>query len=276
MSALANTAIENSRHAVLRPRRLCVACLFLLAGCLVGSARLLAQNPCDSTLKRSAAPSPYAYGLRQDRCEGVYAREVAGETLLLVSYTEWFEDFVALSDGRLNLEWRAPGNEETLLRAYSLRPHLYYRMDALRSPGATSYSWPTDVLAALKVGKPDLGVVAMTNALAGGTKRQVYLPLRIGPPSSPGRAPNRQIILWSDTELSEVYLSVALVEPGGRSQPYLRQNKALGYGFYPAGRGITVALPEMKTKGIYRVEVGATLRQGGSSTASFWLYQSGE
>jgi hypothetical protein len=248
----------------------------VLFSCFVGSAgRLQAQNPCDSTLKQTAAPSPYAYVLRQDRCEGVYAREVAGETLLLVSYTDWFEDFVARGDGRLNLEWRAPGNEEILLRAYSLRPHLYYRMDALRPPGATSYSWPTDVLAALKVGKTDLGVVAMTDVLVGGTKHQMYLPLRISQAST-GRTPNRQIILWSDTELSEVYLSVVFVEPGGRSQPYLRQNKALGYGFYPAGRGITVALPEMKTKGIYRVEVGATLRQGGSSTASFWLYQSGE
>jgi hypothetical protein len=249
-----------------------VSCCFGAAGPVNGQV-----NPCDPGLKQPSGNSPNAYRQRSDRCEGIYAREVAGDVLLLGSLTESFDDFTPTSDGRLRLSWRSPGNEAVHLRVYSLRPHFYYRMDSAPPPGRSAYIWPTDVLAALDVHKSNLGVVASssTSLSACGVKSQVYLPLRIGPISATGSTSHPQAVLLSDVELSEVYVTVVILGPDGQRTRVIKRNKPLGYGDYPAEVGVIVPLPELTSKGVYLVEVAATLRPGGSSNLSFCVYQGG-
>jgi hypothetical protein len=253
--------------------------LFFLLFCLFASVAIQAEvNPCDPSLKLPSENSPNSYIQRGDRCEGIYAREVAGDILMVGSVTEMFDDFTPTSGGQLYLSWTAPGNEAVHLRVYSLKPHFYYRMDSSPPAGSRGYVWPTNILTALKIRRDDLGVVASaeTSLSACGPKHEIYLPLRIGASAAGGSKQNLQVALLSDVELSEVYVTVSMLGPDGRPARVLRRNKPLGYGDYPAEVGINVPLTEVKARGIYLVETAATLQPGGSSNLRFCMYQGGD
>jgi hypothetical protein len=257
-------------------RRACCA-LLLGAGlqCWLGAPRLLGQaGVCDPSLKPPAGESPFGYRQRGERCEGIYAREVAGTTLLLVSLTKEFEDYGAAFPKFLEVAWSSPNTNPVRVRGYSLRSQLYYQMDTVRPPGTASFSWPADMLAGLNVRKPDLGVVARVSMQVGDTEREVYLPVRIGS-SSPRVLGKYDVVLLSDQELSEVYLTLTELDTDGRPGRVLRRNVPLAYGFYPAQRAIHFGLPEVASRGIYLLTAAATLRSGGSYRFQFWFYDDG-
>jgi len=151
-------------------------------------------------------------------------------------------------------------------------------MDSAPPSGTTVYAWPTDILAALNVHKDDLGVVAAarTSLSICGSKPEIYLPVRIGLPGTPAAAPHPQAVLLSDVELSEVYVTASTLGPDGKRLRVIKQNKALGYGDYPAETGIAIPLPDLKSKGLYLVEIAATLQSGGSSNLRMCVYQGGD
>ncbi len=229
------------------------------------------QSHCDSHLQQ-AGNDPYGYRLRGDRCEGIYIKEVANTTLLVASLTEYVKDFNPASNQDLLVGWTAPGSGSIRLRAYSLRHRLYYQMDSLRPAGSTSYVWPMDLLAALKPRKNDLGIVAWTPYQVGNTKRDVYLPLRIKREGTAGKPHDYQLVLLPGVELAEVFISLAPVKRDGSLEAFLINGQALGYGSYPAGRGITIPISKPKMPGIYYLEIGAKLRASGSFTALVWFY----
>lgn len=232
-------------------------------------------SPCDPGLVQSN-DDPQGYRLRGDRCEGVYIKEVAGSSELVVaSFTESLEDFDPTSHKNVTIEWPALGADVIRIRAQGLRYRLHYRMDTIRPPGSKSYSWPPDLLAALHIRKQDIGIVGFTARLVGSVTREVYVPLRVSQQSKGVRSPRYQFVLWPGEELSQVFLSLAAVGKDGRATHFLRKGEALGRSYYPAERPIPITLPELKAQGIYYLEVGATFEQGGSSTESLWFYHAG-
>jgi hypothetical protein len=80
------------------------------------------------------------------------------------------------------------------------------------------------------------------------------------------------VILLPSGELSEVFISLAHVGTDGDPDRYVKKDAPLGYGYYPADRGITIPIPELPIPGVYFMEIGATLRETGSSTTRFWFY----
>jgi len=72
-----------------------------------------------------------------------------------------------------------------------------------------------------------------------------------------------------------VYVSVELLGADRRPLRTIRKNEALGYGDYPAQRGIPVSLTNLDAAGLYQVDVGATLVSGGNATLRFRLLQGG-
>ena len=225
---------------------------------------------CDPDLSPRA--DAYGYHLREDRCEGIYIRPVGANPLLVASLTESFEDFDPAAAQNLQLEWPALGATSVRLRAQAFRQRLYYRMDSLRPAGNNSYSWSPNLLATFKLRKSELGVVARTQFKVGATVRDVYLPLRIRQQANAGQVGNYQLVLLPGIELKEVYLNLAPVKPDGSLGNFIRKDQALGYGYYPAERKITIVLPEPKTTGIYYLGISATLGDGGSSEEKLWLY----
>jgi hypothetical protein len=254
--------------------RLAVVFLLATSCCLPVFTLAAGDGVCDPGLKPPVGESPYSYQPRGDRCEGIYAREIAGTTLLVASFTRAFADFQASAVAALSLTWATPARNPVSVRAYSLKPQLYYQMDTALSSGVGAYSWPTNVLAALGVRKSDLGVVARVFMPVGDSEREVYLPLRVGVSQAPADG-KYDLVLLSDQELSEVFITLTGLGPDGKQARILRRNTPLGYGFYPAQRPIHVTLPEVVDKGLYVLAAGATLRSGGSYTLRFWFYHDG-
>ncbi|HZT29784.1 MAG TPA: hypothetical protein VFA33_07875 [Bryobacteraceae bacterium] len=231
---------------------------------------------CDAQL--SPPPGdPNGYKLRGDRCEGVYIKEVAGSaSLAVVSLTESFANFDPASAAPLRVEWQAPaGSSPVHLRAVALRRRTYYRMDTIRPSGSGSYSWNPGILAALGLTRADIGVVGWVTRQIGPESRDVYLPLRIA--QGGGEAGGEyQLVLYPGAELSEVYTTLSPVDSQGRSGRPLFEGKPLGYGYYPAERGVPVPVSGLKGAGLYLFEIGATLRDGAPSTSQLWFFHSGK
>lgn len=242
------------------------------AAALAAAAIQAQSQPCDPLLVPSTS-DPYTYRLRGDRCEGTYAQQVAGTPLAIVSWTQSFPAYDLNRRQPLHLEWESPGNNLGVrLRAQSLRRRLYYQMDALRQAGIKFYDWPVDLLAALALPKEELAVTAIERATVGEAERDVYLPLRIGQGSAAGSPGGYQLVLLPGTELKEVFITLSETE--GRKS-VIRKAEPLGYGFYPAERPIDVPVAPPRERGIYRLEIGATLKNGGASAAELWFYHAG-
>jgi hypothetical protein len=252
-----------------------VAAVIVLSGVMYAFGRaeqLHAQKDhCDPALSQTAGYH-WGYQLRGDRCEGIYIQDVSGTTLMVASLTESFEDYDLDSGKELLVQWAAPGDGAPHLRAQGTRPRLYYRMDTARPPGSTEYSWPLDVLRAQGIPRQDIGVVGWTRCPVGGTERRVYLPLRIGQQSSPLRSDSYQLVLLPGRELTEVFVSLAPIGVDGEPASFLADGKALEYGYYPADRPIAIPIRTLQEPGVYYLEVGATLEDGGSATVELWFY----
>lgn len=238
------------------------------------SLTLWAANPfpCDPDLKPDEQ-NPNGYRLRQERCEGTYVQEVAGTTLFVGSLTAGFEEYDLAFNKDLQLQWRQPGNAEVHLRAYGLRRRLYYRMDAIRPPGNEPFKWSMAILGALQIQNRDLGIIGWHRQTIGNVDRDVYLPIRVTQRNAANPTNTYALVLQPGVEFKEVYVSVANVNSEGKPTNYLRDSQPLKYGYYPADRRIDVPL-ELQTPGLYLVEIGGELKNGGTTTLEFLMYHS--
>lgn len=234
-------------------------------------ARVRAQaEPCDPALASSLA-DPWGYRVRGERCEGIYAQPVAGTALIVASFTERFDRFAPDSTASLLVGWPSVPTRQIRLRAISLRRRYYYRMDASRVASAGSWMWPTTVLAALDLGRDELGVLAWTNHTADDAELDIYLPLRIGVDETSDTSQEYALVVVPQVELSEVFVSVSSMDENGRLVGRLRDEDPLGYGYYPAERPVEIPIARPAEPGLYRVELGARIRTGGSLVRELWF-----
>ena len=239
------------------------------------TVRISAQeNHCDPQLN-SPKDDPYGYRLRGDRCEGQYMRPVGSTTLLIASLTESVEAFNAAANRDLVVEWTAPQGVSVHLRAQALRHRLYYRMDTIRPSGNGSFRWSPNLLSAFKLNRDELGTVAWISYRVGNANRDVYVPLRISQHGAAIRSRSYELKLLPGVELDEVYYSLAPVKPDGRTDTFVKKDKPVGSGYYPAGRAFVIKVPELRAPGIYYLKIGATRKSGGATTAEIWFYSSG-
>jgi hypothetical protein len=225
---------------------------------------------CDPSLL-APTTSPYGYRLRGDRCEGLYVQEVAGTPILIASWTASFQDYDLHSNQPLVIEWEAPSGIDSIqLRAQGLRRRLYYRMDTVRPSGSASFKWPVDLLAGIGIPKRDVGIVGITRVPVARAQRDVYLPLHISQGGKTAGSSAYRLILVPGVELGEVYISLIFVT--GNGDKILKDAEAVGYGYYPAERSLEILISDLPASGFYHLEVGASVRSGGSATAEFWFY----
>lgn len=285
---------REGRHLRSRPHgpAIGIALLVVFGVCVALISSAIGQDhgpPCDPSL-RGPPGHPYPYRNRGDRCEGVYARPVASTTLSVVSLTAAFDDYKLESPASLATKWAAPvpgapypvacgatpGADEPIhLRAQSLQPRIYYRMDAVRSLADRGYDWPKEMLGALAISRPGLGVLAWMTRAVDGAERTVYLPLRIAqqPGTSQSVVADYRVDIVPGRELAEVYVTLARFDVAGQPASWLKRGEALGYGYYPAERPIRIPLPLSGSPGCYRLEITATLRgDGGTTATALWLY----
>jgi hypothetical protein len=237
-----------------------------LAAAILPAGPSLAQS-CDAYL-HSSASDPYGYRARGNRCEGVYIKDLSA-SLRVVSFTREFDTFTG-SDPILHLEWTGGYPGGVHLRANSLRPRLYYEMDSIQTAGSSSYDWETSLLMALRITRPELGIVGWTSQRIGGQDRQVYLPVAVKTSKSDKKS-SYQIVIVPGIELRELYVSLSLLDKNGSRVATLRKEEPLKAGYYPAEEGIGISIPELKTPGLYLLELGAEFQRGGVSTETVWF-----
>lgn len=229
-------------------------------------------NPCDPRLMPQAA-DPLAYGRRGERCEGLYLNEVAGTGgLSIVAFTSVSRPFAIKAGEPIRLEWSAPPASAVALRAVSLRPDMYYRMDSSRPAGSTSFDWPSDVVTRLKLKSDELGLVAWTPSKLADRSEDVYIPLRVaGPPLATDAPGEYVVVVVPGAPLRELFVSLSAVDESGKSLTELLSDAPLKHGPYPAEYPIPVRLPKLTTAGLYRLELNAVLKQGAPSPRTLYF-----
>lgn len=235
---------------------------------------LAAATPCDPSLVQNTenrAGSAVRYQLRGDRCEGIYAQQVGTVTLELRSFVASFGP-LDLNKGTL-LSWEVPPGSPgaVRVRAFSLKPMEYYRMDTSVPAGRGSYLWPGDVLEGLKLTADDLGVIAWVE-LPGpsGRNREVYLPLR-GKSAPDGY----QVTIFPSASLKKVHVTVSRLDNSGNLIEKIRRDEELGYGYYPSNEPTAFPLGKLGAAGFYQVEIKALDKRGTSAEQHFDFYHPG-
>jgi hypothetical protein len=206
----------------------------------------------------------------------VYVRQVAGAVLSVASLTRAFAEYDPDSTARLALAWAAPaGDGPVHLRVRGIRRDLYYAMDAVRPAGSRGYEWPTSILAAQRIRRPDIGVLGWTRATIGGVDRPVYLPLRVAPARPGAAAPaaaGYEVVLYPNVRLDEVFVTLTALDAGGRVRATVKRGEALGLGFYPAERPVRVRLADPGAPGLYLLEISARAAGGAAATVEPVLF----
>lgn len=231
-----------------------------------------AKLPCDSNLLQLAAPVN-GYRPRGDRCEGVYARQVAGTTLFLSSFTETFEKYDLDADDPLIIRWAAPADSGIQLRAETIKAGRYYRMDTRSAPRDSVYRWPNRILSSERLARSDLGVLGWTRVTLGGRRRIAYVPLAVTQKSAPTSCGPLQIAFSTETRLLEVLVSLAQLDSTGAEIRVIKKDEPLGRGFYPAGSPILVSLrrADLAAPGLYSLKVSANLSPRGNYSHEYLL-----
>lgn len=222
------------------------------------------DSACDPNLKQEAQPQGYRQ--RGDRCEGYFIQPVAGGRLDIQSFAQTRRIDVA-GKSELTLDWPSFGKESVQLRAYSLSPKEYYRMDTIRPSGQTSYAWPVAIPASRNLA---IGLVSWTKALVGSSRESVYLPVSVAGASSG----TYTITLVPSATADQVYVTIAALNPDGSRGRVLRNREPLNLGYYPAFRSIPVNLPPPPA-GLYRADFAASWENGSSATAGMYFYSAG-
>lgn len=236
------------------------------------------KSQCDPNLPRNSN-DPYGYRDRGNRCEGLYIREVSGSTLPVVSFTAAFENYDLDSDQPLRVTWQTPAPRQFSmhLQAQGIWPRLYYRMDTSRPADSTSYTWSTNLLAALNISKDKLGILGWYRRKLGKDTCKVHVPLRLTQRQRAAPSDTYQLVLLPGRELQNVYLSLAPVNNNGTRGRFVYSDSLLDARPYLPESTIFIPIrfTDLKAPGIYYLRIGATLVSGGVKAEEFWFYHAG-
>ena len=256
----------------------------LLAGSTVAP---LAQSVCDPSKPTASDPWDRYHERDGDRCEGVYGEQpVSGDIIGEIASFTLGKPAYQLDLTPLTLEWPGPTPGPVQVRAVALREDLLYQMDTVRPAGASSYAWPSDVLAYRKIEPDELGVRAWVEQRLLGRARPLHLPLRVGQgggDTGVEALPRYWLVIVPGAPLRSLEIAVdrleavageASAEPGGgvgtlrEVIPY----QSLNRGYYAAKRAVRVALPVINDPGNYRLRLRAERDGDGELDGeSFWF-----
>jgi hypothetical protein len=229
-----------------------------------GEAR--AQAACDPSL-RALTPNS-GYRLRDDRCEGLYSRNVSSYGIKLMSFTSTAPvDDLCIAGRAVHLVWPTYRAAETPIQLHveSLRSKLDYAMTSRRPANTTSYEWPTDPRCNSNVllRGPELAMLARTQGTVGSQRVNVLLPMTVAAaPSAPVRPPYR-IVLMPGRRVREIYVSLWHYADGITRREVV-SDRALGRAPYVPRVHIVAVLSaaDVAQPGLYRVKLSVEFESG--------------
>jgi hypothetical protein len=231
-----------------------------------------ADSDCDPGLPINKA-NPLSYRERENRCEGLYVLQLAGEALRIAEFAVFPDNFKPEKAKPLLITWPKAAAGEIHIRAISLRPKLYYRMDSVRLMDGSPFKWQTDILTAslVNLSRREIGITGLVT-IASSKQTKIYLPLSIesGDSGSKGEATihdSYDLVLLPAVQLEEVYFTLCPYDNGKVGDP-IKKGVPLEFGYYPADEPITVKIPfsELAPSHVYYFSVGATLKNGSSTS----------
>lgn len=195
-----NWNIRDARWAVLTASLIAGSGLNPLLARAQSGAGETARARCDRRLK--PAPGAIGYTWRGNRCEGFYESPISAPALSVVSVLIGKIKYSLKDDAPLELEAPKCHDGPITVRALSLRPRTYYRMDAELNPGER-LDWPVnDIIRRARLRPSVLGAYGFERK----GKRTLYLPLRIyqAGKKSEGSADQVSIAVRTGTSLKTV------------------------------------------------------------------------
>lgn len=233
--------------------------------CLPLSATLAAQTPslCDPNL-RASAHDPRSYRMRGNRCEGIYEGNRSADIISLVSFGARLRAWPAAS-ASLTIRW--PGSGPTSLRAMTINPSTFYRMDT-RSAGG-SYNWQTGFARGLSIAPRNIGLLAWT--VAPQARRAIYLPVET---QAAGAAADRsrKLTFLPTLAISEIYTTVIAARNDLTPGQIVVRNRKETLGYLPANTPFELSLPDNLSPGnVYIVNIAATTTTGASAISRFLI-----
>jgi hypothetical protein len=233
-------------------------------------APLLAQaapSACDPLI-RPNPDHPQGYRDRGDQlCEGIYATEVSSLGLTLASFTGPTRGIDLARKAQFRFQWRAVGQGDVKVRADSLRPRFYYRMDSVWSGDATQMSWTNAIPAQYELRTREFGVLATQKDKSG---KLIYLPVHIMQGDRASQRSPYVATVISGAEIDEIYWSLAIEG----SDKYIVYDEPLDRKPYSANLPIAINLDKVVTPGRYLLTISAELLSGSSDSVQVPFYHS--
>ena len=235
-------------------------CWLAVAVLVAAPVSLLADSSaCDPSILQNH-DHPLGYRDREGQlCEGTYATGVSSMGLMLASFTGPMHGINLASQAKFSFQWQPVSQGDVRVKADSLRPRFYYRMDAVRPSNETRLSWTNAIPAQYELRTSEFGVLAMQQDASG---KLIYLPLRI---SQNGQSPaegNYVVTVISGAEIEEIYWSLCM----NGQNPCIVYDQPLDRKPYAANQPITIELDKVVSPGRYLLTISAQLRSGSFDT----------
>jgi hypothetical protein len=211
---------------------------------------------------------PTGYTTRGTRCEGILEREVGGEVIPVVGVAGFVETFDPQRGVDLTIGFSGSSTDSVWIVASSVRPTLHYRMDTAVPVGVDQLRWPVSILRAESIRRDDIAVIAWTNVP--GIAERIYLPVSMTQSTAavPAARPPSQVTLLPAKRARAIRVSVAEADSLGRVSRWLKENELVPGSDFIEGQPVTVRLPALQSRRLYRVRIGADLTPDSTSPAS--------
>ena len=221
--------------------------------------KLLADSTsCDPLITQNNDPEGY-HDRPSKLCEGTYDTGVSSMGLMLASFTGPMHGINLARKTEFSFHWQPVGKSDIRVKADSLRPRFYYRMDAIRPYSDTQLSWTNSIPAQYKLRTSEFGILAMQTD---DSDNLIYLPLRVGHDGQDPPDGNLVVTVISGEEISEIYWTLCITG----QKPCLVWDEKLDRKPYAANQPIAIELDKVVTPGRYLLTISAELRSGSFDT----------
>lgn len=259
------STLTNTRHRMV----LLGVLVYLLSPQLAPSA----QSPCDRALIQEDGRS-ISYQPRGNRCEGTYKRLVSSFGVQLISLTAQSKLHDLCASGQtVHLAWPSfTVSTPIRLRAESLRPQLYYRLDVAVPPNASSFEWAADPRCSpeVRLSPEELGVTAIAEASLGRRRVDALLPVGFFGGAKETVDPPYRALLMPGRRVREVYVSLWQYSAQGVATGIVSE-RPLAARPYSTGRAIPIELaaPDLRRPGLYRFRASVEFESGDIEAIDF-------
>jgi hypothetical protein len=228
---------------------------------------LAASSACDPSILQNHE-HPEGYRDREGQlCEGMYATGVSSMGLMLASFTGPMQGINLARKADFKFHWKPVGQGDIRVRADSLRPRLYYRMDAVRPANETHLSWNNAIPAHYEMRTSEFGIIATQKDASGNL---LYLPLQVSQNGKSASKGSYVVTVISGAEIEEIYWSLSME---GQEQ-HIVYDEPLDRRPYAANQPISIELDKVVVPGKYLLNISAELVNGSFDTVTVPFYYS--